>query len=90
MAAWAGAAVRAMPVVAAASATAVRAFFGEAMRRTMRVTDTENLFFGDWDVVACRDPVVGGGGGMPRRRGPEGTSAPCDVIQRNRIGPRPQ
>jgi hypothetical protein len=35
-----------MPVVAAARAAAVRAFFGEAMRR-MKETDTENLFVGD-------------------------------------------
>ncbi|GGW18537.1 hypothetical protein GCM10018980_61190 [Streptomyces capoamus] len=42
MAAWAGAAVRARPAVAAATAAVVRAFFGEAMRR-MKETDTENL-----------------------------------------------
>src|ERR1041384_7198597 len=38
------------------------AFFGEAMRRTMRETDTENLFFGD---VVCR--------GRRRLRGASGT-----------------
>ncbi|ELS52958.1 hypothetical protein STVIR_6158 [Streptomyces viridochromogenes Tue57] len=30
------------------------------------------------------------GGGMRRRRGPEGTSAPCDVVQRSRPERRPQ
>src|SRR4051812_37752357 len=59
-----------MPVVAAASATAVRAFFGEAMRRAMRETDTENLFFGDGTVVVHPDHAVRGGGrtSAPRPR----------------------
>ncbi|GHF71148.1 hypothetical protein GCM10018783_46070 [Streptomyces griseosporeus] len=74
-----------MPAVAAATAAVVRTFFGAARRRTMRETDTENLFFGDRGVLAARAART--------CRGAEtlgGTSAPCDVIQRNRLGNHPQ
>ncbi|GAB7106975.1 hypothetical protein JCM4814A_52890 [Streptomyces phaeofaciens JCM 4814] len=48
VAAWAGAAVMAMPAEAAARATAVTAFFGLAMRRMIE-TDTQNLFLWEQD-----------------------------------------
>lgn len=44
VAAWAGAAARTIPAVAAATAVPARAFFGEETMRRMTETDTENLF----------------------------------------------
>ncbi|GGS43579.1 hypothetical protein GCM10010206_01040 [Streptomyces cinerochromogenes] len=75
VAAWAGAAVSAMPAVAAATAAAVRAFFGEAMRR-MKETDTENLLRrgqgiarreGPRAVAVCVGPRPGWARGAWRR-----------------------
>ncbi|GHA10098.1 hypothetical protein GCM10010345_13520 [Streptomyces canarius] len=67
VAAWAGAAVRAMPAVAAARAAVVRAFFGEAMRR-MKETDTENLLRRERGSPAWEGPrgVVSCGGAAAR------------------------
>ncbi|BCM66610.1 hypothetical protein EASAB2608_01944 [Streptomyces sp. EAS-AB2608] len=87
MAAWAGAAVRAIPAVAAATAAAVRAFFGEAMRR-MKETDTENLLRRGQGIA--RMGRATNCGRMRRRRGPGGLVAPGDVVQTSRPGSRPQ
>lgn len=88
-AACAGAAVRTRPVAAAATAAVVRAFFGDAMRRAMRETDTENLFLRG--QCAADMPVPhGGGGACVGAAALRGTSAPCDVIQKNRPGGGPQ
>src|SRR3954447_6705600 len=81
VAAWAGAAARTIPAVAAATAAVERAFFGEARVRAIRETNTENLFFGV-RAVACRsmpgDAYCVGGGDMRWRRDPWGFVAPCD------------
>ncbi|GGY61890.1 hypothetical protein GCM10010300_00970 [Streptomyces olivaceoviridis] len=87
VAAWAGAAVRAMPAVAAARAAVVRAFFGEAMRR-MKETDTENLLRRGRGITRMGRTTWCGL--MRRRRGPGGLVAPGDVVQRSRPGTRPQ
>ncbi|GEK00640.1 hypothetical protein TNCT1_29160 [Streptomyces sp. 1-11] len=70
MAAWAGAADSAMPAEAAATATVVRAFFGEAMRR-MKETDTENLLRRGRGIARKPEPPSRGGR-VRRRPGPFG------------------
>ncbi|GHI08096.1 hypothetical protein Scel_64170 [Streptomyces cellostaticus] len=88
MAAWAGAAVSAIPAVAAARAAAVRAFFGEAMRR-MKETDTENLLRrGRW-IARMSEPRLMRGP-IRRRRDPFGLVAPGDVLNRTRLAAGPQ
>src|ERR1700761_3435463 len=80
VAACAGAEVRAIPTVAAATAAVERAFFGGAMRR-VKETDTENLLRRGQESPAAG--ARGSGGGAARCRDPRGgPSAPGDVVQR--------
>ncbi|GHE77634.1 hypothetical protein GCM10014715_36140 [Streptomyces spiralis] len=75
MAAWAGAEVRAMPAVAAATAAVVRAFFGEAMRR-MRETGTENLLRRGRECREQPEPAGAGGGAALAPKAPESRMCP--------------
>ena len=89
MPARAGAAARTIPVVAAATAAAVRAFFGEATVRAIRETNTENLFFGGMAVAGGPLPrlVAACVAGLRRRRDPGGLGRLATAPQKQARGP---